>query len=79
MLVQVILLTIGAYLLGSVPTSYIAGRLLKGIDIRNYGSGTVSGANVWHSVSRWAVVPVGIFDILKGFIQIGRASCRERV
>lgn len=70
MLVQVILLTIGAYLLGSVPTSYIAGRLLKGIDIRNYGSGTVSGSNVWHSVSRWAVVPVGIFDILKGFIPV---------
>lgn len=70
MLLQVILLTIGAYLLGSVPTSYIAGRLLKGIDIRDYGSGTVSGSNVWHSVARWAVVPVGIFDILKGLIPV---------
>lgn len=70
MLVQVILLTIGAYLLGAVPTSYIAGRLLKGIDIRDYGSGASSGSNVWHSVSRWAVVPVGIFDVLKGFIPV---------
>ena len=70
MLVQVILLTIGAYLLGSVPTSYIAGRVLKGVDIRDYGSGAVSGSNVWHSVSRWAVVPVGIFDVLKGFIPV---------
>jgi len=73
MLLQVILLTIGAYLLGSVPTSYIAGRLLKGIDIRDYGSGTVSGSNVWHSVARWAVFPVGIFDILKGFVPIAIA------
>ena len=70
MLVQVILLTIGAYLLGSVPAAYIAGRLLKGIDIRDYGSGTVSGSNVWHSLPRWAVVPVGIFDVLKGVIPV---------
>jgi len=70
MLAQLILLTIGAYILGSVPTSYIAGRLLKGIDIRDYGSGVVSGTNVWHSVSRRAVIPVGIADILKGFIPV---------
>jgi glycerol-3-phosphate acyltransferase PlsY len=70
MLAQLILLTIGAYILGSVPTSYIAGRLLKGIDIRDYGSGVVSGSNVWHSVSRRAVVPVGIADLLKGFIPV---------
>lgn len=70
MLAQLILLTIGAYILGSAPTSYIAGRLLKGIDIRDYGSGVASGTNVWHSVSRWAVVPVGIADILKGFIPV---------
>jgi len=62
----VTLLVVGAYLLGSVPTSYIAGRLLKGVDIRDYGSGTVSGSNVFHSVARWAVVPVGILDVSKG-------------
>jgi len=70
MLIQVILLTIGAYLLGSVPASYIAGRLLKGVDIRDYGSGAASASNVWHSVSRWSVVPVGIFDVLKGVIPV---------
>lgn len=70
LIVQIILLIIGAYLLGSVPTAYIAGRVTKGIDIRDYGSGTVSGSNVWHSLSRWAVVPVGIFDVLKGFIPV---------
>lgn len=73
MLLQVILLTIGAYLLGSVPTSYIAGRLLKGIDIRGYGSGTVSGSNVWYSVARWAIFPVGIFDVLKGLVPVAIA------
>lgn len=73
MLIQLILLTIGAYLFGAIPTSYIAGRLLKGIDIRSYGSGSSSGSNVWHSVSRWAVVPVGIFDVLKGTIPVAIA------
>ena len=73
MLTQLILLTIGAYLYGAIPTAYIAGRLLKGIDIRNYGSGASSGSNVWHSVSRWAVVPVGIFDVLKGTIPVAIA------
>ena len=70
MLLQVILLTIGAYLLGSVPTAYIAGKLIRGIDVRKHGSGSVSGSNVWASVARWAVVPVGIADILKGLIPV---------
>jgi glycerol-3-phosphate acyltransferase PlsY len=55
-----------AYLLGSVPSGYVAGKLIKGIDLRSYGSGTVSGSMVWEHVARWAVVPVGLFDIFKG-------------
>jgi glycerol-3-phosphate acyltransferase PlsY len=65
-----ILLTIGSYLLGSVPAAYIAGRLLKGIDIRDYGSGIASGSNVWHSIAKWAIVPVGVFDLFKGIIPV---------
>jgi glycerol-3-phosphate acyltransferase PlsY len=65
-----ILLLIGAYLVGSIPAAYIAGRLLKGIDIRNYGSGIASGSNVWHSISKWAIIPVGAFDLLKGIAPV---------
>ena len=65
-----ILLIIGAYLLGSIPAAYIAGRMLKGIDIRNYGSGIASGSNVWHSISKWAIIPVGAFDLLKGIAPV---------
>ena len=65
-----ILLLIGAYLLGSIPAAYLAGRRLKGIDIRNYGSGIASGSNVWHSISKWAIIPVGIFDLLKGITPV---------
>ena len=70
---QLILLTIGAYLLGSIPTAYLAGRLIKGIDIRKHGSGVTSASNVWHSVARWALFPVGLFDALKGAIPVAIA------
>jgi len=69
-IVQITLMTIGAYFLCAIPTSYIASRLLKGIDIRSYGSGVSSGSNVWHSVSRWAGVTVVTFDILKGLVPV---------
>jgi|WetSurSiteA1Bulk_404760.scaffolds.fasta_scaffold34567_1 acyl phosphate:glycerol-3-phosphate acyltransferase len=53
------------YLLGSIPTAYLVGRLLRGRDLRQYGSGTVSGSMVYEHVARWAIVPVGLFDVAK--------------
>ncbi len=59
------LAVVGGYLLGSIPTAYLAGRWLKHIDLRRYGSGTVSGTGVYYHVSRPAVVAVGLFDMGK--------------
>lgn len=61
-----ILMVVFAYLLGSIPSGYLAGKWIKGIDLREYGSGTVSGSMVWEHVAKWAVFPVGILDIFKG-------------
>lgn len=52
------------YLLGSVPTAYLAGRFVKGIDLRKVGSGTMGAANVWYHVGRGWIFPVGLFDML---------------
>lgn len=56
-----------SYLVGAVPTAYLIGRLAKGIDIRNYGSGNVGGTNVFHHVGKGWLVPLGLFEVfIKG-------------
>ena len=55
MIIQSILLIVGGYLLGSIPTAYLVGKWLKDLDLRRYGSGTVSGSMVFEHVAHWAV------------------------
>ena len=56
------------YLLGSVNAAFLAGHLVKGIDLRQIGSGTVGASNVWYHVGKFWIFPVGIFDLfVKGF------------
>lgn len=62
---QYLLLILAAYLLGSIPFAYLAAKFTRGIDIRRYGSGTVSGSMIYEHVYRWMVVPVGIMDVTK--------------
>ena len=56
-------LYIYAYLVGAMPTAYIIGRLVKGIDIRQYGSGNVGGTNVFYNVGKAWAVPLGLFEL----------------
>ena len=44
------LIVLLGYLLGSFPTAYIAGRLLKGSDIRQMGDGNVGAANAFRQL-----------------------------
>lgn len=60
------LLLVGAYLLGSIPPGYWAGRLLKGIDVREHGSGSTGATNVLRTVGRVPALVVLLIDILKG-------------
>jgi len=57
-----------SYLIGSTPIAFLAGKWIKGIDLRHYGSGTISGSMVFEHVAKWVIIPVGIFDIFKGSI-----------
>jgi acyl phosphate:glycerol-3-phosphate acyltransferase len=55
-----------AYLLGSTPTGYLAGKLLKGIDIREHGSKSTGATNVLRTLGRWPALVVLLVDVLKG-------------
>ncbi|MBD2097862.1 glycerol-3-phosphate acyltransferase [Trichocoleus sp. FACHB-591] len=59
-----------AYLLGSVPPGYLAGRLLKGIDIREHGSGSTGATNVLRTLGKGPAIAVLLIDILKGVLAI---------
>jgi glycerol-3-phosphate acyltransferase PlsY len=59
-----------SYLIGSIPTAYIFGRLLKGIDIRNFGSGNVGATNAMRVLGKPAGISVLLIDILKGFLVV---------
>src|SRR4029078_12163683 len=55
-----------AYLFGSTPTGYLAGKLLKGIDIREHGSKSIGATNVLRTLGKWPALVVLLVDVLKG-------------
>ena len=58
------------YLVGSVPTGLIVGRVVRGIDIRQYGSGKTGATNVLRTVgARWGIVAL-IGDLAKGVVPV---------
>ncbi len=63
---DIVLIGVG-YLLGSIPTAYLAARILRGVDLRQVAASTISGSAVYYHVERWAIVPVGVIDVAKGF------------
>ena len=64
------LILIAAYLLGSIPTGYLAGYLLQGIDIRQYGSGSIGATNVLRTLGKMPALVVLLVDALKGVLAI---------
>lgn len=55
-----------AYLFGATPTGYLAGKLLKGIDIREHGSGSTGATNVLRTLGKGPALVVILIDVLKG-------------
>lgn len=64
---------ISAYLIGSFPSAYIAGRLGKGIDIRQVGSKNMGTTNVFYHVGIVAGIFVLLADVGKGIAAIALA------
>lgn len=60
------LLIILAYLIGSIPSGLIVGKLAKGIDIREHGGGNLGATNAFRTLGVKAGSIVIAGDILKG-------------
>ncbi|CAI8008545.1 Glycerol-3-phosphate acyltransferase 4 [Geodia barretti] len=67
MYLELIGLYVYSYLAGSIPTPYIIAKVVKGIDLRQYGSGNVGGSNVIQQLGKGWVAPLALVEfLLKG-------------
>jgi len=69
LVVQYALVILVGYLLGAIPFGYIVGRM-KGIDVREYGSGRTGGTNVLRSAGRLAFAVTVAEDLVKGLAAV---------
>lgn len=64
-----LILFVAAYLLGSIPMSFLVARK-RGIDLRKQGTQQVGGGNLWRTTSRTLGLLVGMFDFFKGALMV---------
>lgn len=67
---NLLLWTLISYLAGSFPTGYLAARLVKGVDIRTFGSGNVGATNVGRLMGKKWAVAVTLADMIKASLGI---------
>jgi glycerol-3-phosphate acyltransferase PlsY len=65
---ELFLLLFASYITGSTPTSIIAGKVIKGIDIREHGSGNAGSTNVFRVLGWKPALIVVIIDVFKGWL-----------
>lgn len=65
-----LLVAAAAYLVGSVPTGLLVGRISRGVDVREYGSGNIGAANALRTLGTGAFVTVFLVDLLKGLVPV---------
>ena len=58
------------YLLGSIPFAYIAGKVARGIDMRQHGSGNLGATNVYRTLGAKVASVVFVLDTLKGALPV---------
>lgn len=68
--VEFALLTLAAYLLGSVPVAYLVAKYSTGVDLRQFGSGNLGASNLLKLTSKRKAIPVILFDLLKGVVLV---------
>ena len=69
-MIEILLVLVLSYIIGSFPTAIIAGKILKKIDIREHGSGNAGATNVFRVLGWKAAIVVLVIDIFKGFAPV---------
>ena len=70
MIFNVVIATVSGYLLGSIPSAYIVGRLKKGVDIRQVGGGNIGALNTAREIGLVPGLAVLLADIAKGAVAV---------
>ena len=69
------LLIIAAYLIGSIPTGLIIGKLIWKKDLRRFGSHNIGATNAWRILGKKAGLLIFLLDFLKGQIGVLLGAC----
>ncbi len=69
------ILLIAAYLIGSIPTGLIFGKLIWKKDLRRYGSHNIGATNAWRILGKKAGILIFVLDFLKGQIGVLIGGC----
>lgn len=67
---DLLLRLVASYLIGAFPTSYLAGRWFKGIDLREHGSRNLGATNVYRVLGWGFAIPVALVDVAKGALPV---------
>jgi glycerol-3-phosphate acyltransferase PlsY len=67
-MINLFLMIIICYLVGSIPTAILFGKLTKGIDVRQHGSGNAGATNVFRVLGWKSGLFVLLIDVAKGLI-----------
>jgi glycerol-3-phosphate acyltransferase PlsY len=68
--ISVLVAALAAYLVGGIPFSYIAGKLAKGIDLREHGSGNLGASNTYRILGGRIALGVLVLDVAKGLLPV---------
>jgi glycerol-3-phosphate acyltransferase PlsY len=74
-----ILVILGAYLLGSIPTSVWLGRAIKGVDLREQGSGNAGATNAFRVLGKPIGIAVLVLDMAKGYLAVNLAVLQHEL
>ena len=67
---QYVVVAVASYLMGAIPSGWLAGKLMRGIDVRDYGSGATGTANVLRSLGLRLALLVLLADVLKAYVAV---------